>query len=243
MHEISLATEAIGRIGPFPLTNTLLASWFAMGALMLCALLFSRAVRIVPQKGQAAIELVFDGLLSLMDSVTQDRAKSEKFTPLVLTIFLFVITANWMGILPGVGSLMIEHAGHTVPLVRSAFSDLNNTLAIAIIAVVATHIMGIISLGAFRHIGKFISFKSPMLFFVGLLEAVSELAKVLSFSFRLFGNIFAGEVLLIVIGALIPVIAPIPFLGLELFVGFIQALVFAVLTLVFLTMAIVREAH
>ena len=241
MHEISLSAETIGHLGFFPVTNTLLASWLAMAVLVGFAFAFSRMLRLVPQKGQAAVEMVFEGLLSLMDSVTQDRSKSEKFTPLVLTIFFFVITANWMGVLPGVGSLTIEHAGHLVPLVRSAFSDLNNTLAIALIAVVATHVMGITSLGAFRHIGKFISFKSPILFFVGLLEAISELAKILSFSFRLFGNIFAGEVLLIVIGALIPVIAPIPFLGLELFVGFIQALVFAVLTLVFLTMAIAHK--
>ena len=146
-------------------------------------------------------------------------------------------------ILPGVGALRILHEGHAVPLVRSAFSDLNNTLALALIAVAATHLIGIVSLGPLRYIGKFLSFKGPIQFFVGILEMVSEVAKILSFSFRLFGNIFAGEVLLVVVSVLIPIIAPLPFLGLELFVGFIQALVFAVLTLVFLTMATQQAEH
>ena len=99
------------------------------------------------------------------------------------------------------------------------------------------------AIGFFKHIGKFISFKSPLAFFIGVLETVAEVAKILSFSFRLFGNIFAGEVLLIVVASLIPYIAPLPFLGLEVFVGFIQALVFAMLTLVFIKVAITETVH
>jgi len=103
-------------------------------------------------------------------------------------------------------------------------------------------IFGIIGIGFFKHAGKFISFKGPIEFFVGLLELVSEVAKMISFSFRLFGNIFAGEVLLTVVLFLVPYLVPLPFLFLEIFVGFVQALVFSMLTLVFLKMA-VSEAH
>ncbi|MCK4525128.1 MAG: F0F1 ATP synthase subunit A, partial [Candidatus Andersenbacteria bacterium] len=119
-----------------------------------------------------------------------------------------------------------------------ANSDLNTTLALAIVSVLATQIFGIIALGVFKYGKKFINFSSPITFFVGILELVSEVAKMVSFSFRLFGNVFAGEVLLVVIMTLAPFIAPLPFFGLELFVGFVQALVFAMLTLVFLKMAV-----
>ena len=88
-----------------------------------------------------------------------------------------------------------------------------------------------------RYLTKFFNFSNPLMFFVGILEIISELAKVLSFAFRLFGNIFAGEVLLAVITFLVPLLLPAPFYGLEIFVGFIQALVFAMLTLVFFNMA------
>ena len=100
----------------------------------------------------------------------------------------------------------------------------------------------IAAIGFVKHAGKYISFKSPIQFFVGILEIVSEVAKMISFSFRLFGNIFAGEVLLIIIGFLAPYVVPAPFLMLEIFVGFIQALVFAMLTLVFISIATV-ESH
>ena len=128
-----------------------------------------------------------------------------------------------------------------VPLFRSTASDINFTLALAIISVVATQLLGIAAIGFAKHAAKYISFKGPIQFFVGILEIVSEVAKMISFSFRLFGNIFAGEVLLIIIGFLVPYVVPAPFLMLELFVGFIQALVFAMLTLVFISIATVEH--
>ena len=125
-----------------------------------------------------------------------------------------------------------------VPLLRPANADLNMTLAMAMISVIAAQIFGIITLGIFKHTGKYLNFKSPILFVVGLLELVGEVAKMVSFSFRLFGNIFAGEVLLTVIAFLLPIVAPLPFYGLELFVGLIQALVFMMLTAVFIKSAV-----
>ena len=118
------------------------------------------------------------------------------------------------------------------------------TFALALIAMGAIHLYGIVKLGLLRHLSKFLILtKGPIYFFVGLLEGVGEFAKVLSFSFRLFGNIFAGEVLLIIVMSLVPVLVPFPFLLLEYFVGFIQALVFAMLTMIFLKMATLQVEH
>ena len=126
------------------------------------------------------------------------------------------------------------------PIFRAGTADLNTTLALALISVVFTQVIGLKYLGA-SYLTKFFNFKNPIFFFVGILELISELAKIISFAFRLFGNIFAGEVLLVVIAFLIPLLAPIPFIGLEIFVGMIQALVFTMLSLVFMSMA--TQAH
>jgi F-type H+-transporting ATPase subunit a len=127
-----------------------------------------------------------------------------------------------------------------VPLLRAPTADLNTTLALALFSVVTIQFMGIKHLGL-AYFQKFINFQSPILFVVGILEIFSEISKIVSFAFRLFGNIFAGEVLLTVIAALLPVMAPLPFLGLEIFVGFIQALVFSMLSLVFMNMATIAH--
>ncbi len=131
-----------------------------------------------------------------------------------------------------------KEAGHGafVPILRPGTADLNTTLALAIVSVAATQVFGISALGL-GYFKKFINFSDPIMFFVGILEFISECAKIVSFAFRLFGNIFAGEVLLVVIASLVPIVVPMPFYGLELFVGFIQALVFSLLSLVFFNMA------
>lgn len=245
--EISLAAETIGHLGPLRVTNALLASWVVTAFIVLFALWFRSRIREVPRGVQGILEAVFGWLLNLMDGVTGSREKSERFFPLVAALFLFVIALNWFGLLPGVGPVGVyeERAGHhiLIPLLRGGNADLNSTLALALIAVVATHLAGLRQLGVLPHIGKFFNIRSPVGFFVGLLETVAEFAKILSFSFRLFGNIFAGEVLLLIVAALVPYVAPLPFFGLELFVGFVQALVFATLTLVFLQLATAEEGH
>jgi F-type H+-transporting ATPase subunit a len=136
-----------------------------------------------------------------------------------------------------------EHEEKLIPLLRTVFSDLNMTLVLALITVLATHVIGFSSIGPKHHIGKFLvnPLKSPIGFFVGILELIGEVSRVVSLTFRLFGNIFAGSVLMLIISHLAGFIIPIPFLGLELFVGFIQALVFAVLTMLFIASA--TEMH
>ncbi len=130
-------------------------------------------------------------------------------------------------------------AGLLIPFLRGSSTDLNLTLAIALVAMGAVQFFGISSLGFLGYAGKFINFKEgPVGFFVGVLELFAEVARIISFTFRLFGNMFAGEILLIVMGFLLPLIGILPFLGLELFVGVIQAFIFATLTLVFSVMAV-----
>lgn len=244
--EISLKAENIGQLFGFPITNTLLMSWIAVGIIIGFFLLGTNALKKIPAGLQNMVEALYEEVLGFIDMITGSRSRSETFFPLVFTLLLFILTSNWLGILPGLGSIgFYETHGADktfIPFARSANSDLNMTLALGIISVVATHIYGVRTLGAKKHSSKYISFKGPIEFFVGILELVSEGAKIISFSFRLFGNVFAGEVLLIIVGGLLPFIAPIPFLGLELFVGLIQALIFATLTLVFLQIA-VDEHH
>ncbi len=244
---ISIAAEPIFHVGSFPITNSVLSAWATLVIWSGIAIAVRvRPVKLVPIGIQNFFELLFERMFSLVDQVTGNREQSKKFFPLVATIFLYIIVANWLGLLPGLGTVGWEevHEGTAVivPFLRAATADLNTTLAIAVIAVVAIQFFGIVGIGLAKYGKKFINFSSPIKFFVGLLELISEISRLISFSFRLFGNIFAGEVLLVVITSLLPWIAPLPFYFLELFVGFIQALVFAMLTLVFLKIATL-EGH
>ncbi len=224
--------------------NTQIAAMFAILVLLIVGLLVRRKkYALVPTGVQNFVEMIIEGFFGFFNGIVGDEEKTKKFFPLVMTIFLFVIISNWMGLLPGFGSVGIweMHEGHEVlvPIFRSTYADVNMTFALALISVTSIQIFGFALLGFKGYGGKFFvnPLKNPIGCFVGILELVSEVSKMISFSFRLFGNIFAGEVLLLVISFLVPYIAPLPFYGLELFVGFIQALVFAFLTLVFLKIA------
>ncbi|MBI2637672.1 MAG: F0F1 ATP synthase subunit A, partial [Candidatus Sungbacteria bacterium] len=205
----------------------------------------ARRIALIAAGIQNIFEFVVEGVLGLIEGVLGSREKAEKFFPLIATIFLFIITSNWFGILPGFGSIGFHEIkeGHEVfvPMFRSAASDLNFTMALALISVFSIQFSGIFAIGFFKHMHKYFTLKSPVESAVGFLEFISEIAKMISFSFRLFGNVFAGEVLLIITGFLVPYVIPVPFLFLEIFVGFIQALVFAMLTVVFLGMAITEH--
>lgn len=237
MHDIHLAPQILFHLGFLSVSNSILTTWIVMAVIIVLMVLATRHVTLIPGKIQNLVEWVIEGLLDLIEQVTQDRIKAMRFLPFIATFFIFILLLNWMGLVPGVGSLFWgdPHAGITI--LRPANTDLNTTLALAIISVLGTQIVGIATIGFWKHIGHFLSFRNPIDFFVSMLHLIGEVAKILSFSFRLFGNMFAGEVLLIVITFLIPYIAPVPFYGLELFVGFIQALVFTMLTLVFMTVA------
>lgn len=245
MPQIEIAAEKLFYFWGLPITNTLVMSWIVVGLFALGAWFLTRNYQRVPGTLQNFFEIVVEKFLGLMEGIFGSREKAEKYLPIVATLFLFILISNWLGIFPGVGSvgLVQKHDGGEkfVPFFRSGASDLNLTLALALVAVLAANIAGIRALGAGKHLSKFFSFNSPIDFFVGILELVSEFAKMVSFSFRLFGNIFAGEVLLIITGFLAPYGAPIPFLMLEIFVGFVQALVFAMLTTVFISIAVAEH--
>jgi len=248
---ISLAGEKIAHVGVFPITNSLLTTWLVMIFLLIVGMIYYTKRNDNLSTFRIAVESVLVPLFTMFESIV--GSKTRRFFPLLATLFIFIIFSNWSGLLPGVGSSIgIYEPADTytaveaklIPLFRASTADLNTTIGLAIIAVAALQYYGISYVGPKLYIGKFLNFKNPIYFFVGILELISEFSRLISFSFRLFGNIFAGEVLLAVIAFLIPVVAPLPFLGLELFVGFIQALVFSMLTAVFLNMATVsHEEH
>ena len=250
---ISLVAEPVFHIGNFAVTNSLLNA-VAATLIIFC---MSLAVRMtlktsgVPGRFQNAVESVMDTLLGYMDRVTGGRKKSVAFFPLIGTLFLFILLSNWMGLLPGTGSILMHHGDSATPLFRPATADLNMTIALALVAVITSHIVGALYLGLGVHLNKFIqlgtlwhairSFRPVKILTaiievgVGFLELVGELAKVASLSLRLFGNVFAGEVLLTVIASLVSFVMPLPFMLLELLVGLVQASVFSMLTLVYLS--------
>lgn len=227
-----MKAEQIFSILGFPVTNSLFLTLFVCLILITFSIILKKKVALVPGKLQGAVEMGVEALLNLMESTLGSMKKAEMYFPLVATIFIFILVSNLLGLFPGVGSVHIEYANHEVPLFRAPAADLNFTLAFAVISVIMTNILGMAAIGVFKHIGKFINFSNPINFFIGILELVSEVAKIISLSFRLFGNVFAGEVLLTIIFFLAPYFIPLPFMFLELFVGMIQAFIFAMITLV-----------
>src|SRR3989344_1010565 len=243
MEAISLKAEEVFNLWGFPVTNSLFLTFVVSIILISFSLLFSRKINIIPGNLQSGIEMGVEWFLDLMSSTLGSAQKAERYFPIIVTIFIFILTSNLLGIFPGVGSFSIENNHHEVPLFRSPAADLNFTLAFAVISVVVANILGMMAVGFLPHIGKFINFKNPIKFFIGVLELVSEFAKIISLSFRLFGNVFAGEVLLTIVSFLAPYLIPLPFLFLELFVGLIQAFLFAMLTLVSISIHTTAEEH
>lgn len=264
-HAHTLYAEPIFNLGALPVTNSLLNSWLAVALIIILALMLKSRIKQVPGKLQNIFEMTIEGFLGIFDSVTGSRERSLKFFPFVFSFFLLILLNNWLGLLPIIGSVgkTVLEQGHEVfvPFFRGGTADLNTTLALAIIGVVISHIFGVLAIGFWNYLNKFINFKvlaeipkkirkdptviivNPIKAFVGLIEIIGELAKVASLSFRLFGNIFAGEVLLAAMAAILAFGLPIPFMFLEVIVGLIQALIFAMLILAYLTMSTSQEEH
>jgi F-type H+-transporting ATPase subunit a len=286
----AFAPDVIAQVGPLPITNTLLHTILVDGVLIATAIYLSKNLSTVPKKWlQSIIEPVIEAMYSLTESIASSKKATMRIFPYVMTFFLFILVSNFMGLMPGIGTIgffkedaahsqaiskayavsasdshqkeinatvteekgeatdhseVTESAGHSeaslVPLFRGATSDINVTLALALISVVATHMLSIQLTGLGDYLGRFFS-ANPVNLYVGLLELVAEVTKVISLSFRLFGNIYAGEVALHTISNLAAFVAPLPFLLLESIVSIVQALVFSVLTLVF--MAVLTTPH
>jgi F-type H+-transporting ATPase subunit a len=238
---ISIAAEPITQILGVTITNSILTTWFVTGLIMLAVLLFSRSIKAKgqPSRLQSLVELVIEGLYGVVES-TAGAVKAKRFFPLVGSFFIFILFSNWSGLLPGAGTIgfhgVLHGAEVFIPYWRAPTADVNTTMALGLIAMIAVQIYGFKYLG-FKYLKKFFDFSNPINFFVGILELISDISKVISFTFRLFGNIIAGEILILVMAMLVPYFGPTPFLALEIFVGFVQALVFLMLSTVFINMA------
>jgi len=263
--EHTLYAEQVSGLGWLPITNSLLNTWLVVLVVMVFGLYFRKRIKLIPSGIQNYLEAGVEMLFDVFDSVTGSREKTLKFFPFVFSFFVFILLNNWLGLLPGIGSIgqVVSQNGEKlfIPFFRGGTADLNTTFALAILGVIASHIFGVQTIGFWNYLNKFINLKAlmeiprkiikepailivnPIKFFVGLLEIVSELAKIASLSFRLFGNIFAGEVLVAAMAAILAFGLPIPFMFFEVMVGAIQALIFAMLILTYITMLTAAEEH
>lgn len=239
---IALAAEKIFSLGPLPITNSILTTWFVTLLLIATAHLATKNISAVPQGLQNLAEAAVETFQDLVSTIAGEKTKV--FLPIVATFFFFILFGNYLGLLPGIGTIGFWENHQTfVPLFRSINSDLNTTVALALVSLITTHYLAIKYLGLASYLKKFFSF-NPIFLFVGLLELVGEATKILSLSFRLFGNIFAGEILLTTASTrLFAFLIPIPFYFLEILVGFVQALIFAMLTLVFMVILTQKAEH
>lgn len=236
--EIIFGSEGIG------LTNTVAATLVTDVILVLLVFLIAKNIKKVPGTLQSIAELGLEYFYNLTEQISGKN--TQRIFPWFTSFFIFIFFSNLIGLFPGFGTIGFFQAEPEtgkealIPLFRAATSDFNVTLALATVSIVATHVIAIQVVGIKEYLGRFFSFH-PIYLFVGLLEIVSELSKLFSLSFRLFGNIYAGEIVLHTISGLFAFGAPIPFILLEMIVALVQALVFAMLTMVF--MSILATPH
>ena len=263
---VILPSEGIIHLSFFTITNTIIASWLSI-ILLVCLFYFcTRKMKLIPGRWQCFAEIVVEALLNFIKGTAGEK-NSRILFPIVATIFLYVLTNAYLALLPIFGTIGFEEGHHTfVPILRSANTDVNVPLSIAVVSFVFVEYIGIKSIGALHYINGFFNFgqlrdglvslfkgkikqalSGIMLgcinLFVGVLEVFSHFIRIISFTFRLFGNMTAGEILLLVVSFLIPFMISIIFYGLELLIGFIQALIFAGLTLVFGTIALTPHSE
>lgn len=236
-----LAAETIFHLGPIAVTNSMLTSVLVVVLLLVLARLATRKMQLIPGRYQAMWEMIVEFLLDLSEDTAGKKVGRTVF-PLIATFFIFILTANWMGLLPGIGPAIYievaESAGHSageivhVPLFRAANADLNMTAAMALLSITVVQIAGVAVNGIkgyLKHLA------TPLL--LAPVHIISELSHIVSLSARLFGNIFGGEVLVTVMYWLVPIVFPAVFLGLEVLFGFIQAMIFTVLSIVYMALA------
>ena len=248
---VILAPEVLGHFLGIAITNTLVTSWAVLIVLIVVGALIGSRLRLTPGRFQTLFEWLVEFVYDYVAETLESRDLARIFFPYLTTIFLFVFTSNLLEFLPGVGSFgFFGASGAFTPLFRSVNTDLNVTLMLAIVSFLVIEITGIVVIGFWKYGGKFINVThGPIAFVIGIIELFSEIARIIAFSFRLFGNIFAGETLILVVTYFIPFIGPVPVMAFEIFVGFVQAAIFALLTLFFIKIAIMEphgsevEAH
>ncbi len=286
---VSIAAETLTKVAGFPITNALISTWVVMGVITIATLITVSTLKKRPGYWQIMIELLVGGLYNFVGGIVGKEHVTAVF-PISAAAFIFILTSNWFGLLPGVGSFGIRETESVVksfkayanepavmeenttgttaektsvttthneeskgaeethvktrilPLFRAPTADLNLTIGLALVTMAFVEYYALKVLGL-SYLGKFFNFKNPGVFILGILELVSEFSRVISFAFRLFGNVFAGEVLLTVMTFLVAFLVPAPFYGIEVFVGVIQAFVFAMLAAVFTKVALAHGEH
>ena len=255
--EVSLPSHNLFEIGSFHVTNSVLAAFLCTAIIIVLILLARRKAGIIPTKMQSVFEAIITFFLSSLEDAFGTKERARKYLPLFLTFILLIAIANQFSIIPLVMNIKLE-VGAT--LFRVPTSDWSKTNALAIVAIVGSHILAL-SIKPFKHLGHYFRFQyiwkirkvtdalnALLEIFIGILEVIGEFAKIISLSARLFGNIFAGEVMVVMIGAIASFtqfLFPMPFIGLGIFVGFVQAYVFTLLTMQFMGASIkaVSESH
>lgn len=222
---MDIAAQTIFFVGPLPVTNTIFSAWIVMAVLVILSLLATRSMKIVPRGLQNLMEYVVELLLTVCES-TMGARKGRRFFPIVATLFLFILAANWIGLFPGFGD---------ITWLRSPDSDLNLTASLAIVVFVLMEFWTIRSDGILGYLKEFVV-PNP-------LHIMSEVSRPITLAFRLFGNILAGEVVIATITGMVHYILPTVFFGVEVFVGILQALIFSMLTMVYLAIATQHESH
>ena len=197
-------------------------TWLTMAIVIIIAILATRKLKLVPSGWQNVLEIVFEALINQVKETM--GPKGSKFAPFIITLFVFLLVANWLGLVPGLAS---------------PTSDLNTTLGLALMVIVMVQIVGIVHKGLGSYLGHFIK-PTPLFLPINIIE---ELSKPLTLSFRLFGNIMAGEILIIVLGKLVPYFVPTLWLAFSVFVGVIQAFIFTILSMSYLSNGLNDESH
>lgn len=243
---ISIKADEIANVAGISITNS--HALGAIGLLVLVWLMFRTRAAVLGRKkhnfATRLIHWVFDGLYGTVRQVIPDEKWARRVAPLSITIFFFVIAQYWLGLLPFVGPVTVGE--HHTPLFRGGVADLNMTFGLAIVTIVAAQIYAFKYLGFKGNMGRYFinPLKDPIMAFVGILELVAEVSRLLGLSFRLFGNVLAGEVLLIMIAYLAQYVSPAalqPFYLFELFIGGIQAYIFFMLTTVFISLGLAHH--
>ncbi len=231
---VSLAPEIIFSLGTFPITNTELWQFSLSLVLIFGALYIAKNKKMIPGGFQNFVELLIEnGYEVVLSMMARDEKRAKRTFPLVFTMFLFILLANLFTFLPGAGAI----TSGDIPLFRAVTSDYGLVFVLTIIALVVVQVVAIVTNGPFGYLKQFIDVSSPLNFILGIMNLIGEIAKILSLSFRLFGNMFAAEVLGAVMLFLMPFFIPLPFMFLGLITAVIQAVVFALLTTIFIAMA------
>lgn len=234
----SLSADPLFHIGPVTVTNTMTDMVLVDILIFSLAFFIYKHHKLVPGFLQAIIEMGVETFYNMTESVAGERTK--KIFPFVMTFFLVVLLANWTGLFPFITAVGVWHGEEFIPFIRSASTDLNFTFSLAVISLVATHGLSIKTIGIKDYLSKFIPLH-PLKLPIGLLELILEFAKIISFSFRLFGNIFVGKIMLLSATSAFAFFLPIPVLFYEFFIGIVQAAIFALLTMAF--MSIMTVSH